>query len=125
MEVEKLENELPHNHGNTIKELVKVMPTTEAFIEAAFYFSQIGDGTRLKIFWLLCHTEECGINLAAIMGISSAAVSHHLKTLKLKQLIQGRRIGKEIYYTKTNHPVANLLHELIDKYFELVDELSK
>ncbi|UUX34281.1 ArsR/SmtB family transcription factor [Fundicoccus culcitae] len=120
-----MNSKLPHDHGNTLEELVQVMPSTEAFNEAASFFNQIGDGTRLKIFWILCHTQECGINLAAIIGMSTAAISHHLKSLKLKKLIQGKRIGKEVYYTKTDTPVANLLHEFIDKYFELVNEIAK
>ena len=59
---------------------------------------QLGDPSRLRIFWLLCHCEECVLNIAAIVNMSSPAVSHHLRLLKSSGLIVSRREGKEMYY---------------------------
>ena len=39
----------------------------EKFSKAASVFSQLGDGTRLKILWLLCHTKECVTDIAAAL----------------------------------------------------------
>ena len=58
----------------------------------------LSDAGRVRIFWLLCHCEECVVNLAAMVGMSSPAASHHLRQLKDSGLIISRRIGKEVYY---------------------------
>ena len=56
---------------------------------------------------------------AAAVGMSPAAVSHHLKTLRLHGLLRSRREGKEIHYTLADNEKARLLHRLIDDYFQL------
>lgn len=75
------------------------MPDTGRFAQAAAVFQQVSDGSRLRIFWFLCHCEECVSDIAAAMGMSSAAVSHHLKSLRMHGLITSRRVGKEMHYT--------------------------
>ena len=111
--------ELPHNHGEIINSLLERMPDTEHFIEAAVMFQQLCDSSRLRIVWLLCHCEECGINLAAAVEMTPAAVSHHLKTLKLSGLISSRRVGKEVYYTLANTEKAQLIHRMVDDFFQM------
>ena len=37
------------------------MPSVENFQTVADIFKQLGDGSRIRIFWLLCHCEECVI----------------------------------------------------------------
>lgn len=112
-------HKLPHNHKQGIKSILEKMPNTQHFLEAAAIFQQLSDGTRLRIFWLLCHSEECGINIATAVGMSNAVVSHHLKSLKLHGLIISRRAGKEIYYSLANTEAAQLIHRIVDDYFQL------
>ena len=76
---------------------------------------QLSDPTRLKIFWILCHMEECVINIAAIMDMSSPAISHHLRLLKACGLITSRRNGKEMYYKAADTEIVSELHYAIDK----------
>lgn len=112
-------HELPHDHGQDIDRVLSHMPDTEYFLEAAATFQQLCDGSRLRILWLLCHCEECVINIAAAVGMSNAAVSHHLKTLKLHGLITSRRAGKEVYYTLADTETAHLIHRMIDDFFQM------
>ena len=56
---------LPHNHGQNIEKVLNKMPSAEGFKDISFLFQQLGDPTRLRILWLLCHCEECVCNLAA------------------------------------------------------------
>ena len=74
-------------------------------------FKLLSDGSRLHLFWLLCHCEECVINLSAMMGMSSPAISHHLKQLKDAGLIVSRRDGKEVYYKAADTPTTQILHD--------------
>ena len=82
-------------------------------------FQQLGDSSRLRILWLLCHCEECGVNIAAAAGLSTAVVSHHLKLLRLHGLVSSRRRGKEVYYTLADTELARLLHSMVDDLFQV------
>ena len=105
---------LPHDHGQPMEQELQNMPSVENFQTLSDIFKQLGDGSRLRIFWLLCHCEECVVNLSAMVGISSPAVSHHLKLLRAAGLIVNRRAGKEVYYTAANTQQAQLLHHMIE-----------
>jgi len=105
---------LPHDHGQPMEQELQNMPSAENFQMLSDIFKQLGDGSRLRIFWLLCHCEECVVNLSAMVGMSSPAVSHHLKLLRAAGLIVNRRAGKEVYYTAANTQQAQLLHHMIE-----------
>ena len=87
---------LPHNHGQNIERVLNKMPHTEDFTDIAFLFQQLGDPTRLRILWLLCHCDECVCNIAAAVDMSAPAVSHHLRILKKSGIISSRRDGKDV-----------------------------
>ena len=115
------EFKLPHNHGDgksaalihgELKELSR-------FQNASELFGQLGDTTRLRIFWLLCHREECVINSAALLNMTSPAVSHHLRPLKELKLIESRRDGKEVYYRAADTAASKLLHEILEQVMEV------
>lgn len=110
---------LPHDHGHNLEEILKQMPDQSEFDILSDLFSLLGDSTRLKIFYLLCHCEECVINISSIMNMSSPAVSHHLRQLRLQSLIQSRREGKEVYYSAQLTPRVNILHETIERLFDI------
>lgn len=102
---------LPHDHGQPLEALLQALPETEDFQMLADIFKLLSDGSRLRLFWLLCHCEECVINLSAMMGMSSPAISHHLKQLKDAGLIVSRRDGKEVYYKAADTPTTQILHD--------------
>lgn len=110
---------LPHDHGDQLCRFLSRMPDEVAMADAAEVFSQIGDPTRLRILWILCHSEECVTNLAAAIGMSDPAVSHHLRILKKAGLAQSRRIGKEVHYTLADSEKARLVHRMVDDVFEM------
>ncbi len=110
---------LPHDHGMTNHELLKHIPARESFEKTSRVFSLISDATRLKILWLLCHSEECVANISATMQMSPPAVSHHLRILKEAGLLASRREGKEVYYTLAKNSDAELVHHVVDHVFNL------
>ena len=105
---------LPRDHGQPMEQEPLSMPSVENFQTLSDIFKQLGDGSRLRIFWLLCHCEECVVNLSAMVGMSSPAVSHHLKLLRTAGLIVNRRVGKEVYYTAADTQQSQLLHHMIE-----------
>ena len=106
---------LPHHHGNDEERIISRLPSQEAINDVSILLKQLSDPTRLKIFWILCHMEECVINIAAIMDMSSPAISHHLRLLKACGLITSRRNGKEMYYKAADTEIVSELHYAIDK----------
>lgn len=109
------EIKLPHEHNKETAHCLDHMPDSEAFAQASDVFSLLGDSTRVRLFWLLCHCEECVMNLSAMMDMSSPAISHHLKLLKATGLITNRREGKEMFYKAANTELADELHHIIEK----------
>lgn len=88
---------------------------TQSFQTVANLFSLMSDCTRLKIFWLLCHSKECGLNISSSLNMTMPAVSHHLKILKDAGLIEGTRDGKEVFYTIARNEQTKALHSIIEK----------
>lgn len=110
---------LPHDHGGSTSELLQEMPKQKTFDAIAETFALISDSTRVKILWLLCHTEDCVANIAAAVDMSSPAVSHHLRVLKQAGLLDYRKNGKEVYYTLADTEEARQIHHIVDIIFNL------
>lgn len=107
---------LPHDHGHENEEqIMEHLPGEQEIAGVSEAMKQLGDPSRLRIFWLLCHCEECVVNIAAIVGMTSPAVSHHLRLLKGSGLIVSRREGKEMYYRTADTELAQALHLIIEK----------
>ncbi|MCD7992880.1 MAG: metalloregulator ArsR/SmtB family transcription factor [Clostridia bacterium] len=112
---------LPHRHGtqDTALQLQEQLSQIHHFQIVSEVFKQLGDTSRIRIFWLLCHCEECVINISAMMEMSSPAVSHHLRPLRNSGLILSRRVGKEVYYKAADTEQSRLLHQMIEKMMEI------
>lgn len=110
---------LPHDHNDNTLKLLAEKPENEVFESVSTTFGLISDPTRLEILWLLCHTEECVMNIAAAVEMSSPAVSHHLRLLKNAGLLTSKKVGKEAYYTLADTEEARLVHRIVDSVFDM------
>lgn len=113
--------QLPHDHGTSSQaaSLHQEVMQVAHFAAAAEVFKQLSDPTRVRIFWLLSHREECVINLAALLEMSSPAVSHHLRSLTESGLLVSRRDGKEVYYKAADTAQIRMLHEIVEQVMEI------
>ena len=111
------ESVLPHHHTDHRDSLFlqQALSSTREFGVVAELFDELSDPTRLRIFWMLCHCEECVINIAAMMDMSSPAVSHHLRSLRDTGLIESRREGREVFNRAGDGEVVQLLHHMIEQ----------
>ncbi|MDO4529820.1 MAG: metalloregulator ArsR/SmtB family transcription factor [Lachnospiraceae bacterium] len=114
------QNQLPHQHGThkNLESLSEQLADIDRFASIAEIFKRLGDANRVRIFWLLCICEECVINISAILGMSSPAASHHLRSLRDSRLIVSRRAGKEVYYKASDTEESLLLQKLLKTTFK-------
>ena len=116
---------LPHHH--TYEEdsryqtaaVHQMLPDSTELQAVSDAMKQLGDPTRLQIFWILCHCEECVTNLGAMIGMTAPAVSHHLRLLKASGLVSSRRIGKEMHYKACDTPLVQSLHRTVEDIIQI------
>ena len=75
----------------------------------ALTYKALGDPTRLKMVMALAGGEMCVCDLAAFLGLTESAVSHHLRRLKDLALVKSRRDGQILYYSLDDEHVSELL----------------
>ena len=61
-------------------------------------FQILASTTRLRIVEALAAGELCVCDLAAVVGASQSAVSHHLRQLRQMRIVSYRREGRMAYY---------------------------
>lgn len=88
----------------------KELKNLKALIRCAEEFDLVGDPTRLKICYLLCHHKELSVGeIADIIGISISAVSHTLKKLQEANIVENRRDFRNVYYQLKKTPFVEML----------------
>ncbi|HDG97275.1 MAG: transcriptional regulator [Deltaproteobacteria bacterium] len=75
----------------------------------ALTYKALGDPTRLKMVMALAGGEMCVCDLAAFLGLTESAVSHHLRRLKDLALVKSRRDGQILYYSLDDEHVSKIL----------------
>lgn len=79
----------------------------------------LGEINRFRIVMMLRRGALCVCDLLAVLNVSGATLSSHLKILKYSGLIEGERQGKWIIYRLTPDAV-----DFIEYLYESCDEKS-
>jgi len=61
-------------------------------------FRLLSDQTRLNILMILAKGERNVGSLCEELGLPQPTVSHHLGLLRSRNLLQNRRMGKQVFY---------------------------
>ncbi len=78
-------------------------------LQIALRLKALADPARVQLVSLLLAAPEPGartVDLAAVLGLSEATVSHHLKQLRQAGLIEGAKSATNTYYRPVS---ANLV----------------
>ena len=102
------------SHQQTVRRVQDKMPPAESLGDLADFFKVLGDQTRVKILQALSAEEMCVCCLAALLNMSSSAVSHQLRILRASKIVRYRKEGKHIYYSLDDLHVQNLIREGMD-----------
>ena len=101
-------------HEETVARLLKALPPDETLYDLAELFKVFGDSTRIKILYALSEAELCVCDLARLLGITQAAVSHQLRVLKASALVRARREGKVTFYALDDDHVHSILRQRME-----------
>ena len=96
-------------HEDVVAQVRQHLPGEEYLLCLADLFKVFGDGTRVRILFVLLEAEVCVCDLAKLLGMTQSAVSHQLRILKQAHLVKSRRDGKTIFYSLADEHVRTLL----------------
>ena len=85
------------------------MVDDEVLYDLAELFKVFGDSTRIRILFVLFHSEMCVCDLAQLLGLTVSAVSHQLRLLKTAGLVGYRREGKNVIYALADDHVRTIM----------------
>ena len=113
--------QLPHQHGKNLSYVLEDMPKDGDFSAVSEIFHSVSGSQKAEtLFGFFAHYEECVINLSALMGMSSPALSHHLKVLKA-QGNSSKAVAsvRKMYYTAADGEASRLLHHMIEMLVDI------
>ena len=94
-----------HEIYNAVK---SAMPPVKPVCDVAELFKILGDATRARVICALTISEMCVCDIAALLEMSSSAISHQLRILKQSGVVKNRRDGKTIYYSLADEHIRKL-----------------
>ena len=74
-------------------------------------FRAFSDSSRVRLLSALIEGEMNVSAIAALLGISESAVSHHLRNLRQMWMVQARRNGKEVFYRVEDEHIIALFQQ--------------
>ena len=83
-------------------------PRLTSLQDAASWFRELGDETRLKIVECVIESEQCVCDLTDLLETKQSLLSFHLKTLKDAGILNDRRDGRWVYYSLSPDALAFL-----------------
>jgi DNA-binding transcriptional ArsR family regulator len=95
-------------HEEVVNRVRGNMPDEEDLLNLADLFKVFGDSTRIRIICALLHSEMCVCDIAALLGMTTSAISHQLRALRQTKLVKYRRDGKVVYYSLDDEHVGGI-----------------
>jgi len=94
------------------KQIKKELKDQKALTQCAENFNVVGDLTRLKVCYLLCHHEGLSVGeIADIVEVSISAVSHTLKKLQKINIVESCRVHRNVYYQLKKSPFTKIVKD--------------
>ncbi len=88
----------------------RVMPSEEACMKMTNFYKVLGDGTRLKIIFLLLQGELCVKDIYTELGTNTSMISHQLRQMKSAGIVKYRREGKKVIYSLSDEHVEKIIN---------------
>lgn len=99
---------------NEYNQIKKELKNGKELTACAKQLGVVGDITRLKICYLLCHYPEFSVGeIATILDTSISVVSHSVRKLLELELVTRRKEAQTVYYSLTDNSFVKTLKEFI------------
>lgn len=93
-------------HEEAVRE---IKPQVEKLTGMAELFKALSDDTRCKLLYALMLQELCVCDLSVILDTTPSNTSHHLRHLRVANLVNFRREGRTVYYSLNNKDLADII----------------
>jgi ArsR family transcriptional regulator len=95
-------------HEDEVHAAQRERADTELLTFLSDTFQILANPTRLQIVDALSKRELCVCDLAAVVGASQSAVSHHLRQLRQMKIVRYRKDGRMAYYRLDDEHITSL-----------------
>ena len=100
---------------NLIEDIAGKMSSDETYHNIANMFKTLGDYNRVRILCALSSQEFCVCELSLLLDMSQSAISHQLRLLRNKNLVNYRKDNKQVFYSLKNKEIIDLI-KVVNKY---------
>jgi DNA-binding transcriptional ArsR family regulator len=107
--VEDVEKCVAEGLGPEGIDLEEYMRDEDTVYAATQIFDALSDYTRFQILGALCMGEHSVGELQDVCHVSQSAISHQLRLLRDRGLVQGRRDGQRMLYSLDDDHVRTLI----------------
>ena len=97
-------------HYDIVEKVKAKLPPEEPVYDVAELFKIFGDSTRARIICALEISEMCVCDIAALLNMTSSAISHQLRVLKQASIVKNRREGKVVYYSLADEHISKIFN---------------
>lgn len=113
-------------HPEHVRPLLGKVVTGADAEELASTFELLADITRARLLHALSLAEElCVCDLAALLGRSESALSHQLRLLRDRRVVERRKVGRIVYYRLADEHIRRVLTDGLSHISEARPESSR
>ncbi|MGN0286220.1 MAG: ArsR/SmtB family transcription factor [Atopobiaceae bacterium] len=102
--------------------LSELLANDDVIYNATQIFDALSDYTRFQILGALCMGEHSVSELQEVCHVSQSAISHQLRLLRDRGLVQARRDGQRMMYSLSDDHVKMLIQVGLQHANEAVGE---
>lgn len=103
-----------HEHRDLVEKIGSQLESKQIIEKMVQLLRACADETRLKILIALSKADLCTCDLSQILSLSPSAVSHQLRVLKLSNLVDSSRVGKQVVYKLKDKHVLELISSALE-----------
>ena len=105
-------------HEQVVERVKQGLTPIETSSKLANLFKLFADRTRVRLLQCLLLQEMCVCDLAVTLNVSKSAVSHHLSSLKLSNIVRFLMDGQIVFYSLADDHVAEILSKGLEHILE-------
>ena len=97
-------------HDETVTSVREKLLPDQTYENLSILYKMLADNTRLRVLWALAQSEMCVCDIAVLLDMTKSAISHHLKSLRLTNLVKSRKEGKIVFYSLVDDHLVQILN---------------